>query len=307
MIGSDGEDALRQLDDGRWDTPERRRWLEGLGHIYRESGVLDEQGFAPALQRCCPSAETCWKQARHREQPVTPADVGRGENGSILWPWIGDDYKPGGVCVVGMNVNHDAGGWWSIAVEYAIEKQVIDTFNEGGSNPFGSSPFAYRANASANAALQSMSGVRPEERPAAGDLAGVPAQVARVQSVKCSPIGDRSSPTGAMQKRCPSRFARHEIEFLRPGVVLTLGRDAENAVRTIGEVTWTEATKRFSRGHVTVGSLSATLLCLPHPSARGGAWATGQAELVASLRAGPLAGSDASPRSGGGIDRRGTP
>ncbi len=63
-------------------------------------------GFAPALQECCPSAPECWARAAQRRQPVIAANCGSGQNASIVWPWVGENYRRGGVCLVTANLNH---------------------------------------------------------------------------------------------------------------------------------------------------------------------------------------------------------
>jgi hypothetical protein len=98
--------------DSRWATPQRVRWLSKLSTIYGGHGVLAD-GFAPALQECCPSAPECWARAAQRRQPVIAANCGSGQNASIFWPWVGENYRRGGVCLVTLNLNHAEGDWWA--------------------------------------------------------------------------------------------------------------------------------------------------------------------------------------------------
>jgi hypothetical protein len=275
----------------RWPQPDRVAWIAALEAIYERNEVLAD-GFAPALQRSCPSCGVCWDGAAHRRQPETPADVGDGENASIFWPWVGKHYRRGGVCIVSLNINHAEAGWWSIAVEYAIAGAMIESFEAGDRTPFGRSLFSWRLLCTANAVVASLDGRTPTHEPDTVERAAdVLERISRVQAVKCAPLGDRSYPTDAMRVQCPERFALRELEVLQPGVLVALGNDAFEAVQLLRDegAVWVEKTDHFQRGALELPHGDVAVLWLYHPNSHG-LWKQGQVDLVASLRARPLIG-----------------
>jgi hypothetical protein len=281
-------DALSTLDP-RWATAERIGVLAELSPLYETNGVLRD-GFAPSLHACCPDRVDCWAGAQHRRAPAVGADCGPGQQGSLAWPWIGDHYqRPGGVCLVALNIDAaEADRWAAPTEEYAIAGQVIDGLTKGRKQVWPSSSFHYRAMASALALLASADGAEPSVTPTPQETATAMQRTARIQSVKCSPLADRSHPTPEMQTNCPSRFAQHELAVLRPGSLLALGVDARAVVELLGEVAWAEQASDFCRGAVAIDDRSCQVFALPHPDAWGGRWPHGHVQLVRSLEDNPL-------------------
>src|SRR3954451_18861396 len=80
------------------------RWELALGfcELYETEGLIRD-GCAPPLWKCCPHVEDCWRAAWDA-LPMASA-----EDGAISLPWIGPEYRPGGVVIVGINFN-DANG-----------------------------------------------------------------------------------------------------------------------------------------------------------------------------------------------------
>jgi hypothetical protein len=275
--------------NARWSTSARTRMLTKLTGIYEAAGVITD-GQPLALHHCCPSAPDCWAREQDRP-PRVPATNKLGESGSIFWPWVGESYRPGGVCLVSLNINN-AGkkddGWWTVGVEYTIAETAIEVLAQGGYKSHGSW-FAYRSMATALAVLTSLDGHDPVEQPTPQEAADAYERVARVQAVKCSPTHNRSQPTKAMRVNCPERFARRELELLAPGVLIALGRDAEAAIELLGEASWGEHRDKFHRGKITLAQSEIDVLALPHPASHGDSWETGQRELVTSLGSRPLA------------------
>jgi hypothetical protein len=276
--------------NARWNTPARTRMLTKLTGIYEAAGVIvnDEP---LALHRCCPSAPDCWAREQGRLPRVCAATNKLGESGSIFWPWVGESYRPGGVCMVSLNINNAEkkdDGWWTVGVEYAIAEHAIDALEQGRRKSQGSL-FAYRSMATALAVLASIDGHEPVEQPTPQGAVVAYERVARVQAIKCSPTHNRSQPTKAMRVNCPERFARRELQLLEPGVLIALGGDAITAIGLLGEASWSEHRNQFHRGKITLAQSEIDVLALPHPASHGNLWATGQQELVTSLGSRPLA------------------
>jgi uracil-DNA glycosylase len=279
-------EALGLLDDGLWVTPFRVEVLAKITAIYRAEGVLVDE-FAPALHRACPNARGCWAGAEHRMAEGGEV-CGPSQPGSIFWPWVGESYRPGGVCLVAWNINY-AGDWWSIAEEYAIARAKFNELAAGRRASRNGSKFGYRSSAAAMAALASRDGetavVDPDARAAPAALE----RVAMIQAVKCSPLGSRGNPTPTMNHACPSRFAVPEVAVLAPSVIVALGADARSAIEQCGPTEWDTRHEDYRRGRVQVDHEDyATLVSLPHPQAFGRAWPRGLALMVDDLNTRPL-------------------
>ena len=280
--------------DPRWVTSSRVDRLENLNSVYAGERVLGEFGV-PALDRCCPAATSCWRGAEDRTQQAD-ADVDDpfATAGSIFWPWIGEHYRAGGVCVVSMNLNMaDGGEGWSLALEYGIASDAVAAFERGDRTPFGnSSPFWWRTLATAGAILDSLDGVEVRHEPATTQEANkILERISRVQAVKCAPLREASKPTEAMIANCPTRFATPEIKILDPGVIVAFGDAAWPAIQGLqdGGAQWHEEGPRFYRGVISPNPAQPIdVLWLSHPTAWGTDWPEAQAALIASLVSHPL-------------------
>ncbi len=261
--------------------------LEDLEPLYVANGVLQD-GYAPSLQRCCVSRETCWAGALDRKQGEHVIDERIGENASLPWPWIGGRYEPGGVCMLSQNLNMEDGNAGTLAVEYEISSEVEQAFERGDQTPYGSSNFHWRMLSAAGAVLSSLDGEEPQlELTDTKQALATMARIARIQAVKCSPRGSRSSPTAEMVKQCPSLFSSEELRILKPRVIIALGNPAFAAFSSL-DVVWSQTGEHFWRGELTLDE-RVTALWLYHPTSRGGLWPASQQALVKSLRAKPIA------------------
>jgi hypothetical protein len=265
-----------------------------LSPLYEENGVLCD-GFAAALQDCCPSAERCWARAADRRQPTFRAEHGFGENGSVFWPFIGDQYDEGGLCVVSLNLNNARGkSWAGLPEEYRIAQRVLARWAEGKKTVWHRSAFHWRLVASAHAVLASLDGAEPVSAPTLEQTTAALHRLARIQAVKCAPRHGRSYPTSSMRRECPGRFATHELDVLSPSAIVAMGKDAAEAVRRVATVELRESAPVYSRGVMWRGDRTIDVFFLPHPSARGSLWRRGQDAHVTSLRASPCRPNSAS-------------
>jgi hypothetical protein len=283
-------DILQPIGFGD-DSPELIPWIQKFEEIYRAEGVLAD-GRALSLQRSCPQRDDCWKSAQQYLREPWETEDGGGVNGSIAWPWVGTDYKPGGLCVLTHNINHFDDRSWSIGVEYAIASRAREAF-EKGSKRVGRSLFFWNMVSSVGAVIAAMDGKAPTFYPdGVNESAMRPlARAARVQSVKCSPDRQRSKPTSAMNSNCPNLFAAREIDVLEPIVILAMGRPALECVKALSpqEISWDELPypKGYERGTVMLSGRLTEVLWTYHPSAPG-RWLTSQEHLVKDLEASTL-------------------
>jgi len=279
-------DILALLDEGRWLAPRRVQLLAQLSSVYEAEGVLSSES-APALHRACADASACWKGIEERESRSAQTLWEGDEDGSIFWPWVGDRYQEGGVCLIGMNINHH-GDWWSITDEYAIVAEQVKYLAQGNYQIKGSK-FAYRSGATAMAVQASLDRLEPTEAPHPTEVPAALERFARLQLVKCSPLGERSKPTQEMCVRCPPRFLARELEILQPGVIIAFGVDARQTLGSLGDIVWNAPVEGYWRGSLRTGrSDPVDVFAVPHPQAHGKAWPKGQAALVVDVRARPV-------------------
>jgi uracil DNA glycosylase superfamily protein len=265
---------------------ERIAFLSPISRLYEQNEVLLD-GRAPSLHDCCPDRAACWAKDRDRVPTGGHVEGGHaaGGNGSIFWPWIGSDYRRGGLCIVGWNLRHE-GSWWAPLVEeYVITARVREEFEAGRKRHRNGGGFGYGAMASAQAILASSANETPEEKPSAQSLIKTLDQVARVQTVKCAPLGNRSHPRREMVRRCPTRFFLKELTVFRPGALLALGVEARDAITQAGgEPEWKTWQQNFQRGTMEIAGHHTEVFVVPHPGGAWALWPDGQRKLVKNLR-----------------------
>lgn len=283
-------EQLDLVEGGRWSTPYRLTTLGRLAAVYEIApNRVMGQGWGCALDRCCPDAKHCWAGMEDTVHPGR-AEIwdDREEDGSIFWPWVGEQYRSGGVCLVGITPNMDDNAWWSIALEYGITGHVINAFDSGLErvSQFARSPFHYRAATTAAAVLDWLEGRPPPlglRQPKT--LASVVEKISRLQAVKCIPRTDRGKTTDAMCERCPERFLLRELEVLEPGVIVALGKQPREALARTGRLDLSVEKPAFRCGALKLAARTIDCFALPHPSARPPAdWEAGYAGLVRYLR-----------------------
>ena len=109
--------------------------LAALSGLYRRREVLARDGRGCPLDRCYESGDVCWAGTGADEHPGRTAADPREPDGSIFRPWIGAHYRPGGLCVVAMNLNLDTEepelDWWEMTIEYAISAHTAEYLGAG--------------------------------------------------------------------------------------------------------------------------------------------------------------------------------
>lgn len=267
---------------------EQLELLVNLSRLYDEMGILGE-GPLPALHRTCPQAAECWARIASNERPAGVGQFDAGsEKGCIFLPWVGPAYRRGGVCVLGMNLRY-GGADWEFAMEHRIAldpKWGQEQALRAGRRAHGSY-WATRTMRDVAAVIRSSRGETELDTRAPSELADALLCSVRVQAVKCSPIGGRSSPEPAMNRSCPPRYLRREIDVLQPAALLAYGGPAHAALAELGEVSIEESVDRFCRGVMKHPGGTVAVFLLTHP-AHGG-WHKAHRALVASLTTRPAA------------------
>jgi len=265
--------------------------FESLADLYRRSEVLKPDGFAPALADSCRNRAACWAGCGDRRGRSARVHGQNGEDGSIFFPWVGADYRPGGVCVVGWNINHGGEDWFPLTEEHVIATASRAKLAKGDYTVWGSM-FAYRSMSAAAAVNDALGGAEPVEKPRPQDLFAYFARVARIQAVKCAPLENRSNPTSEMNRLCPPAFLAEELAILKPRALIVFGEAAKEGVLSVlremdPHPHWsTKTTDGCGRRESNTPWGPLDLFSMWHPSyAR---WQTAQRSLISSLVANPL-------------------
>ncbi len=268
------------VEDADMPEGEPLQLLAELAESYRKRRVLGERTRL-ALWASCSRSDICWPAALDDQRPCA-ADG----QAAISLPWIGPRYRPGGVVVLGMNLRN--GG---LLEEYIITARTAGDEGmsqisglEHGKRRIHGSMFAYRSARSAAAALAYVNEERVRDVENPEELASVLERVARLQAVKCSPQdGGRNSPTAAMTVTCPNHFLAHELEILRPAVVVAVGDPAYRAVLACKGYREQGYTESLEWGDIPIGNRSCEIFSLYHPASYV-KWAASHRELVAELQ-----------------------
>lgn len=277
---------MRRADLAEAPSSSRDEMLLRLSETYAAQGVFGNRS-APALHLLCPDAKACWENVPDDARPARGENYGfaRDQAGSIVWPWIGRNYRRGGVVVAGLNLRTD----WTestVALEYWIADNDRKQFTVGRRRSARGSCFAYRSMSAAAAIIGSRDGESLSGNPRPEVLAEVMDQIARVQLVKCTPsmtVVRRGTPSAEMCNRCPDRFLLSELRVLAPGALVMFGHDAFRAMNHRPEVCWRSLLDHFGRGNLELPGRVTELFWLPHPS--GAQWTNGYDSLLRSLRA----------------------
>jgi hypothetical protein len=239
--------------------------LASIRALHRANGLLDPWG-SPRDQ--CLSGGECWREcspASHEHQ------------GGVPLPYVGPDYTPGGVAVVGINLN-DAS---DPLIEFDVTEQALARFRgDRAATPGAQSKFSRYSARSAHALITAQAGRAVADTQDGPTLVDAVRATARFQLVKCSPLGGRSKPTTAMESRCPDLYVQHELDLLKPGFLLAFGRSVHSALAQVG------ATLEPSRPGLWVGEIprpwgSPRVYGLYHPAGwPPHSWTASQASLI---------------------------
>ncbi len=266
------------------DIPRGRqaRLLARVAGLYERTGLI-ANGRTPALWKCCPLGEACWRSALD-SRPVNVC----GRAGVTL-PWIGPEYREGGVAVILINLR-DAGG---LLAEYEITCETsgggsqLNELAAGKRRALGSR-VAYASARSAAAIQDWIAGDEICDRDEPRELVSVLKSTVRLQAVKCSPQDSgRSSPTPEMADNCPALLLERELAILKPRCVLTLGAAPWLAIKQLpGYSEQDDWTDRFSCGHWQSEAGEHIVFSLDHPASVDH-WDQGHQDLLVRLRRAP--------------------
>lgn len=196
-----------------------------LYRLYARKGLLPGGRLAPLVDCCC-NAPTCWAPALAARPPR------RGDNGSIMLPWVGRRYRPGGVVVLAVNPNIAPEDDTDLLIEHGMTWEKHKVGLEHDARRYESSAFAFGAMRSAAALLDVLDGFSVRDREP-HELVEALHRTARLQSVKCVPRRNGSEPTNPMWENCPPLLLGGELDILKPALLLVLGGNPRWAVERL--------------------------------------------------------------------------
>lgn len=254
---------------------ERLEMALKLWEAYDAIGVARGQ-TDPPLHEACPRCEDCWRGAEDRKRPA--------DESGIPLPWLGRRYPETRISVAAVNLV----GWGGKTAHYWICGNQADALQENRKK--GDNSYMGWATASFVGALEvSLRGEQPpvslpEPREVASYLDGC----AFFETIKCSPAGDRGTPTPAMRDNCPDLLTTRELEILRPSTLVLLGAPTRGAVEWAVRPERLPVGRPFARTTIQFSGRAIEVFMVPHPAARGAVWKSAYPLLVESLRARPL-------------------
>lgn len=267
------EEFLRAREQDDRVTPPALALLQSCCALYEQSGLLPDGRDAP-LNVVCPNGRSCWGS----ESPRSPDRAG------VSAPWIGTRYPDRRICVIGMNFDD----WGGLPAHWEVTSWHVEAMRRGlpgkDGRFFAAGAMSYVAaiEASRDGELDSA-----WEPPTYEELAAYWAACVFLQTVKCSPCGNRSQPFEPMYSNCPSLLLRDELEILDPEVVVLLGRGSgpRDAVRPLLNVSWGTHPRHLERDTFKLSDgRERTLFSCNHPSGQDrNDWRASLAQLIESL------------------------
>jgi len=247
---------------------------EELRQRYERKGLVRGQTALP-LHRACPNAAACWAG-------LTPAQAPADDYAGLSLPWVGPLYQPGGVLLVGINMNEHGGlTAWDGLIEWAL-KDLPRKDRLFASPTYAGSMLHQRGGWYAAVVLKHLgvedfgdgSPVHEWNRRPTRNAKVIKAweHIAATNQIKCSPLGGkRSRPTQAMWRNCAPLLLRDEITVLRPRVLLVLGADDNlTGLGSLGTKEAATVRRGIVRGVLHAPEGSFPIVALLHPAGYGG-------------------------------------
>jgi len=203
--------------------------------LYKEKGFMNEDGQALSLCDCCTYSEECYRgNERRKPNLVNP------QWSLIELPWVGKNYSKNQIAFLGINPNEDGGlnelySLFSAArseLESGKTKVDFGYVYQDGKKYKGTylwhriaaySKVVNGALSIGNEALFEMFDFMKEDNFSPENVASEYDNIAFLNHIKCSPIGDRSKPTNKMWENCGKHILLEELKILRPDWLIVLG------------------------------------------------------------------------------------
>jgi hypothetical protein len=231
--------------------------------LYVDRGVLTPDQRSLHLATNCPRSSTCWASEPATRVPP-PASVA----GELSAPWIGPQFATGRLVLVLENLR-DFGGWdlrdeAHKGMRY-LARCARGAFARGDrvlfrGNGYPGTRVWHQAISYAATWLSTLGTLRaswPGDTVSSEGLVETIDQIAMVQHVKCSPIGERSRASDAMWRECGRHLLQGELSILRPERVIVVG--SNHNARAMRDQVLPGTARGLAEQHLRLGSKNTTL------------------------------------------------
>ena len=270
--------ARDKVDPGALSSEPQTALALRFTELYMDRGLIRD-GIAPPLWDCCPNAADCWRAAWDARPTDGP------EDGGISLPWIGPEYRPGGVVVLGINFN-DANGLtraYEIAPEDADEMAAGRRRVNYGIQEYRGSDFPYRSTRSAALLVDYLDRMAITDREDPEAIAPYVYRILRLQAIKCSPrSNDASKPTSEMWTNCPPLLLEDELRIAEPGAIVGFGADVRWVLERLAGYRVKNDRDEVHHGALQLVDRTISVYVMAHP--RSTQWPRAHGALVALLR-----------------------
>lgn len=253
--------------------------------LYKDKGVVTQIDQAlPLCDHCLLSGE-CYKDNEQREPTLINPDWSL-----IEMPWIGKNYYKRKIVVLGINPNEDGGLDELYSLIDAAKTELINgktkvnfnyTYDDG--KKYKGTYLWHRIAAYSkivNGAIQIDKDEVFKAIELVSDKSMLPQNVADqydniafLNHIKCSPLGERSKPTNKMWENCGNQFLLEELKILRPQWLIVLG-SGDNIYalnKNIMESNAIDDNPEFKCFITQAFGTMTKVVSVPHPAKVGGA------------------------------------
>ncbi len=171
------------------------------------------------LRRCCDNAKCCWLPNSDERLIIV-----RGQ-GYITYPYIGKNYRTGGMVVIAINHRDNHGYFNKLEGSLITSKDHRYVCSEINKHDDDKVWYFYNHVAKYVEALMFGNVIGDEDE--WDSYKEVFHKIALVQAIKCNPRGSnrpQEQPTTKMWNNCPQHILYKELEILKPGNILVLGK-----------------------------------------------------------------------------------
>lgn len=237
-----------------------------LTELYRKRNLTGD------LPTTCENRQQCWAACLGR------ADDHGSRMNQISLPFLGSKYHHGKVICLGINMNEYGG----MDAMQELGNEACERVRQGWrrirfkNSDYHGTFFWHRLPAYTVPFLAAQGLIKDEYDggyPTSECTAAAFDYICVFNSVKCSPIGDKSEPSAEMFQCCPRHILRHELALLAPKLLIVAGNG--NNWRSVAALFDTAPTFQMGSGRVAryTGLLNGARCCtivVPHPTSRGG-------------------------------------
>lgn len=230
--------------------------------LYKNLGLLSTASNIKSLHRDCINCSICWSNIESDRFPPE-----NDEAYTVSRPFVGQYYKQNRLAILGINLN-EYGGYdaYYKLLDKAKKQLSMGKKKLFRSNSYSGSIVYHRMMTYASIILND------QHQPSGEDLSNNIDNIAFLNHIQCSPIGEKSKPSEQMWENCGSHILRKELAILRPEDLLVLGTtdNLTNTLNILTDVANTYHSKEIRIYEASLSSSKIRVIAICHPTSRGG-------------------------------------